>query len=117
MMGASIAEPRSDDGRGKGRRGLTLMQRFPTACQQPIFPQQWRALRSHASPLPMVGNGATRSAERVRRSNGAAGDDDAAATWRRITRAVRQLANNTPPLIRASATILGAGHRAQARIF
>jgi len=45
----------------------------------------------------MVGNGATRSAERVRRSDGAAGDDDGAATWRRITRVVGQLANNTPP--------------------
>jgi hypothetical protein len=27
----------------------------------------------------------------------AAGDDDGAATWRRITDAVVQLANNTPP--------------------
>ena len=27
----------------------------------------------------------------------AAGDDDGAATWRRITNAVEQLANNTPP--------------------
>jgi hypothetical protein len=27
----------------------------------------------------------------------AAGDDDGAMTWRRITDAVRQLANNTPP--------------------
>jgi hypothetical protein len=27
----------------------------------------------------------------------AAGDDEGAATWRRITAAVEQLANNTPP--------------------
>jgi hypothetical protein len=27
----------------------------------------------------------------------AAGDDNGAATWRRITAAVEQLANNTPP--------------------
>ena len=38
VMGASIAEPRFADARGKGATGsYALMPRFPTGCQQPIF--------------------------------------------------------------------------------
>jgi hypothetical protein len=43
-----------------------------------------------------VGKALEESATRVDELT-AAGDEDGAATWRRITAAVGQLANNTPP--------------------
>lgn len=74
---------------------LVLNFSRPQACNfRRVIPEIWRAAN-----LMLKRYGEKTLEESVTRADElvAAGDDNGAATWRRITTAVDRLANNTPP--------------------